>query len=111
MTNIIRKAAESLPGHWHKGSIYGGGDKYCAVGHMYKNAGFEFASDGTISKGDDYEQLRKAWDFVTGVVLEFTNGKYDELPDFNDAADTTEEDIVALLEKAAVKWDEQEGLS
>lgn len=104
MTNLLRKAAEALPGKWYKGYYTDGNENYCAVGHMYRAAG---ASEDLTDMLDVIDKVSPQWMFAEKVLNEFTNGEFDSLPRFNDHIDTNEEDVVAFLEKAAVRWDEK----
>ena len=107
MTNTIRKAADSLPGHWLKGNLSDNNGNYCAVGHLYRAFGAD--ENCSFDEDADVDLFHRQWAFVEQVVDEFTNGEFDDIPAFNDDPTTTEADVVALLEKAAVRWDETHG--
>lgn len=68
-----------------------------------------FTEEEVVSgKADDRNMdAFNVFEFVNNVVREFTNGRFEFVADFNDDDRTTEEDVVALLEKAAVRWDER----
>jgi hypothetical protein len=44
---------------------------------------------------------------MSQVTGEMTNGLTDNPVQFNDMESTTKQDIVALFEKSAVRWDER----
>jgi hypothetical protein len=100
MTNVIRMAAERLPGHWCKGAYHDNNGNACIVGHL---------SD--VYNEANFKEWNKASNLLKETLIEFTNGKYEHIPQFNDADETTEADAVAFLEKAAVRFDERVDLT
>lgn len=109
MTNIIAQAAKNLPGHWHKGSYGDGKGNFCAYGHVANAAGLTLYE---MSEGLSYTpELERATDILNRLSGEMFPDRATQpfIAEFNDHLDTTEEDAVSLLEKAAVEWDEHIG--
>lgn len=102
--NAFTIAAKNLPGHWYKGDYADGEGNYCALGHIALargvNANNLYDLDESIAFLDGEVEL------LNSLAREMSNGEYQFIADFNDAEYTSEEDIVALLEKAAVKVEE-----
>lgn len=110
--NFIAKAAENLKGNWHQGSYIDMFDKrnMCGIGHVavasgkYDAVGLNFNG---ISITDDNE-VTKAVKILGEIVLEQFPDRvfYENFVGFNDHSATTEDEVVMVLEKAAVKFDE-----
>lgn len=116
--NSIREAAKNLPGHWHKGDYTDGQGNYCGIGHVLKASGL---TDEQIEMGDgDFVEARldvlnkvageqfpdRAFTMPSaGIVVENPYFAY-----FNDHPDTTEDEVLAVMEKAAVVYEETKGL-
>lgn len=109
--NPFREAAKNLPGHWHKGDYADGQGNYCAAGHVFKAMGY---TDFDICSGaaDVRQTTTKPYldEIFQQVSFEFSNGQTRYVAEINDDPTTTEDDIVAFLEKAAVRLDEKAGL-
>jgi hypothetical protein len=104
--NPFLEAARRLPGHWFQGDMYDG-ENACGIGHLSR----VMNPEGN-NLGDFYE----AWNVLSAVAVEQysdriveDNSMKDKFAKFNDHPDTTEDDVVAVMEKAAVLWDEQNG--
>lgn len=102
--NAFEKMLETLPGHWHQGSLSDKKGNYCVVGHLRKALGLN-----TIS-GWPLDAL-EAVDFLETKIVEMypdrPSAGWDPVPAFNDHPDTTEEDVIAVVEKAAIGWEER----
>jgi hypothetical protein len=100
--NVIREAAKRLPGHWYQGWFSDGDGNHCGLGHIS-----EVAAEQNIVWGNTLEVLNAVAreQYPERVVRSATypNAAFSE---FNDHADTTEEEVVAVMEKAAVRLDE-----
>jgi len=102
--NIVYRTLDTIKGNWYKGPQGPGGTK-CVMAHLIDNSDYELK---------DYAKAR---DILNDVVIEqFPDRTYDlgirsyhSVVKFNDHPDTTEDDVVAVLEKAAVKYDELYG--
>jgi len=103
--NYIRKALEALPGHWFNDGIEDGKGNYCGLGHLGL----------VVSEYKDPYAFWEHFEFVE-VMNEVALAQYPErissdmsLPfaAFNDHPETTEAEVVAVMEKAAVQWDER----
>jgi hypothetical protein len=104
--NPIRKAMQNLPGHWHKGNYADGQGNFCGLGHVGNVLGYSSLNDITTSH---VSEVQKTFDLLHNVAAE-QYGVW-SFPEFNDREDTTEEQVLALMEKAAIKWDETAGLT
>lgn len=100
MSQIIERTLKSLPGNWTKGAISEDGTKMCVMAHLIDNSEIELK---------DYLPARQA---LEAVVMEqyhdrttYTNS-YNTVAAFNDHPDTTESDVIAVLEKANARLDE-----
>lgn len=101
--NIIEKAIASLPGHWIKGHLEIG-DSHCAIGHLAKAA-----RDSILPV--PLEHLTTALASMSAVVLEqypdrLEGSDLGPIAQFNDHPDTTETEVLAVMEKASVKFNE-----
>ena len=106
--NPIREAASRLPGHWHKGSLSDGNGNFCGLGHLDQ-----------VCLEEDIRPIDSArfWQLMDDVALEQYPDRVDEdelvekpyFAQFNDHQDTTEDEAVMVMEKAAIKWDELNG--
>jgi len=104
--NPISKALEHLPGNWTKGGIDEHGNT-CGLGHVYS-----FGMEDSI----DFSQFRQARDLMEEMArAEYPERVADLSPTylafaaFNDHPDTTEAQVIAVMEKAATKYDELYG--
>ena len=99
--NVIREAAHRLPGNWHQGSIYGGHDNYCGLGWVDK-----------VAKEQGVDETWSLWTLMGEVAREQFPERINPFADevafaqFNDHRATTEDEVVAVMEKAAVRLDE-----
>jgi hypothetical protein len=100
--NVINRTADALKGHWCKEPRDGQGNMCIAVrlgsvsghvDHQYRNAA-EIIRDVVVEQYPD--RLETIYGF-TPIVL------------FNDHDDTTEDEVLAVLDKAAVRYDEVYG--
>lgn len=116
--NPIREAAEQIKGHWHQG-YYHTDDmkKFCGVGMMRKVVG-DLENVNPFATGNDwrspseayYSTIRCAGEIMDGVAAEQFPDRMEGVESFvsfNDHPETTEDEVIAVLEKAAVKWDER----
>lgn len=99
--NIIDQAADRLRGRWCKGEWIADDGAVCLSGAVNQTAEFNdrFAIKEHIARTIQREHPRYA-DLETqpGLLLMF-----------NDAKDTTEEDVLLVLKHAAVDYDEIHG--
>lgn len=99
--NPIAEAVKNLPGHWFQGDFGDWEGNYCGFGHL---------QNVYIENGQQCDQA--TFDLLNDVAGELfpdraAYGAIFSFPAFNDHVDTTEEDVVAVMEKAAVRYDEQ----
>jgi hypothetical protein len=123
MTNRLAQAAETLKTSWCKGRYRTSlpeGETFCSVGALAdtfltaqerkiddRSAFAHAFSDATI-KAEKSKEL----ELLASVIRE----NYPEVPDydfsdevvieFNDAIAKSSDEVIAMFEKAAVKWDE-----
>lgn len=106
--NIIREAMKSLPGHWHKGGLTDRNGNYCGLGHIinaFDLTGLDIT--GHTSAVDVYYLLDiKAKEMFPDRLGNENTAASAAFPQVNDHPDTTEEDILAVMEKAAIAWEE-----
>jgi hypothetical protein len=106
--NPIRKAAENLPGHWFKGDYGDGQGNYCAVGHLLVAAGQdpERVVEGMSDEDSLIHEIRllnKSAEELFPKRVDFT---FERIADFNDHDDTTEEEVLLVMNRAADLLDE-----
>ena len=110
--NPLREVITRLPGHWYKGGYGDGKGNYCGVGHL---------SEYGYNVGSSQEEMNEAFKLMNEVAFE----QYPEratyvinfgsdvqevaksFANFNDHPDTTEEEVIAVMEKAAVRFEER----
>jgi hypothetical protein len=105
--NPIRKAIKTLPGHWHQGSAFGPNNTACGLGHLHR---------ATVKSNLDLNLYCPASKLMSDAAID----KFPErvggepgpgaFPNFNDHPETTEDEVIAVMELAADRWDlEHEG--
>lgn len=104
MDNVFARAANNLPGHWFKGGYADGAGNFCALGHIALARGFDANRLYDFDEDDVFDTSET--ELLNSLAREMSNGDYQYIADFNDADDTTEADVVTLLEKAAVRIEE-----
>lgn len=115
--NPIREAASNLRGHWYQGEYmnYEDNSQMCGLGHVANVLG-----KGDIEAGFETDEFYELQKFMDKVAKEQYPDRHSSFmapnqqkiftysfPIFNDHPDTTEDEVVAVLEKAAVLYDEQ----
>ena len=80
---------------WHKGSFYGPGDSSCILGASM-SVGVKKGFLPTLRPLIEDQYPDRAYSYLNGSVSSF-----------NDHPDTTFTDVERVLEKAAVKWEEE----
>jgi hypothetical protein len=98
--NPISEAAKNLPGHWHKGGLTDGHGNHCGIGHVKVACGYDVLDINTNS------EWWRAIQFMHKVVREQYPG-LDFFSQLNDGWITTEAEVLAVMDKAAVLWDER----
>lgn len=98
MRNPYRETADSLEGHWHKGSLGDGDGNRCLIGHAIDRVGQRLDRTG---EWDDFVTL------LEQTMQEQLPGRGIIIANINDHPDTTEEEVLTVLDKAAVRWDER----
>ena len=89
MKNPIREALPNVPGHWFKGDVTDWYGNYCGVGHVMNVGGSH----------SNLMQAARTMDRVANELYpERANGWF---ATFNDHADTTEAEVLAVMKKAA----------
>lgn len=113
MSNPIRTAVNNVPGNWQKQS-YGTGP-HCGLGHVLYALTGEHVSSTAFSAMSVSPYGWSIWDEVIITLSQAANDKFPErtvtvsshpwFPNFNDHLDTTEQDVIAVMELAADRWD------
>lgn len=112
--NTLWQAAQKIRGHYHKGDYADGKGNYCMLGAMASVRGVQ----DTILTGDEegdilFDHEFNAQENILKEIIEeqFPDrlglNRFPGVPTFNDHPDTTEDEVVAVLEKSAVRWDER----
>lgn len=113
MDNPIRKALENLPGHWHQGSLGDGNGNYCGIGHLKLAMFGENGLDYSGMKGEGWVKYAKIMNDVAGEQYPERAREFSDLSlgpsfaAFNDHPRTTEDEVITVMEKAAILVDEQ----
>ncbi len=101
--NVIRKAMSNLPGHWHQGAYTDDNGNYCGFGHIGQ----------ALDEAEELEEYERQAMYSTLHAV--AKEQYPErtgkrpvtlltgFPCFNDHPDTTEEDVLRIMDKAAVE--------
>lgn len=126
--NAISQAAQNLKGNWHKGGYNGPNNSHCGLGHVGlvlcgKDITSRFSlftlTNEVINPDEslNVNEYTGMWKTMTEVANEqypertrdpygVTSGD-PSFASFNDHPSTTEDDVIAVMEKAAVRWDER----
>ena len=89
MKNPIREALPNVPGHWFKGDVTDWNGNYCGVGHV-------------MNMGGSHSNLMQAARIMDRVANELYPERAREwFANFNDHVDTTETEVLAVMQKAA----------
>jgi hypothetical protein len=118
MDEIIVKAIEKVQSGWTQGTYEHNG-RYCGIGAIASVV----AKENNVSLGTVLHGVRDFWDEVTArskVMAEVAAEQYGErmtgsmtqdgsphFPEFNDHEDTNKDDVIAIMEKAAVRYAEK----
>jgi hypothetical protein len=103
--NPIREAMKNLPGHWYQGAFGDGRENQCGLGHCL-TAIAHLSRTERCTVEEHRENVDKVFKLMNDVACE----QYPRVvgfADFNDNVATSEEDVLRVMEKAAIKWDEQ----
>lgn len=116
MDNPIRKAAENLKGNWYKGYYFNSRNhsKMCGIGHLQSaifDKPLDLATNEALNDGERWNLYGEAYEIVNNTAGEQYPDRMKHstfnFPNFNDHEDTTEDEVIAVLEKAAVRYDEK----
>lgn len=110
--NAIREAAARVKGHWAKGYLSHQGNA-CGIGHLHIAA-------GVLALVPLPPEVREQQKLMGTVALEMFPDRFapeeqsefawvgaPPFAEFNDHPLTTEDEVIAVMEKAAVRWDER----
>jgi hypothetical protein len=100
--NHLNEAAKIIEQGWTKGEYADELGNVCAVGALRKALNNPQRLDSPL-----WDTYRESITIMSQVTGEMTNGLTDNPVQFNDMESTTKQDIVALFEKSAVRWDER----
>jgi hypothetical protein len=97
--NPIREAVNALPGQWQKGAMGRPNGARCGLGHV----------SSVLQDGLHLELFNEATDYLTQAAMdkfpERTSRPKPFFPWFNDHEDTTEQDVIQVMNLAADRWD------
>lgn len=112
-TNPIREAAARLKGHWYQGDYRDDAGNACGLGHLFDVlAETEGKTQNELSHDLHMTEGPSPSLFMRDVAQELFPERWQEdekdasFAIFNDHPDTTEDDVIAVMEKAAVRFDE-----
>ena len=100
--NIIRTALSTVPGNWCKFQLTNSEGKHCGIGHVIM--AYDPMVHGNLGSHDAVVEMVKV---AKEQYPERLSEDYPVYTDFNDHPDTTEADVIAVMEKAAVRLDER----
>lgn len=107
--NIIERALQTLPGNWIQGDLHNDNGA-CGLGHLHLNATRPWHDEVTagaqtmdIIANEQYPDRVSDYLRVDADLCKFAR--------FNDHPDTTEADVIAVMEKAAVRLNEMVDIS
>lgn len=104
--NPIREAAKRLRGAWYQGDMENeDGTACCGLGwvaRVERSMGLDIMDK--IETGDLMDTV--AFEQYPDRAID-DNGDLRYFAAFNDHPDTTEDEVIAVMEKAAVRWDER----
>lgn len=117
MTNVnpIREAVSRLPGNWYKGYFFDPNrENFCGIGMTCEVLSQEYGThvwdhEKPFAYFVEQEKAILILNRMAGEQYPDRTDGRENFPKFNDHEDTTEEEVVAVMEKAAVKWDELYG--
>lgn len=118
--NVFAEAASRLPGHWMQGNVSDDNGNFCAGGIIEsileeKYGLTHLGQQPQTTWIEKDEELVARLSLLSKIAVEQYPDRLDTrcpdsiwaVADVNDHKDTTEADMVALLEKAAVQLDER----
>jgi hypothetical protein len=113
MDNLISKAIEHVRGNWGRHEYVNDQGQYCGMGALGKAMGLtdEQVYDSEMDKSP-FSEWRVQGEIMSRVAEEqfperiTTKGTGISFPVFNDHPSTTEDDVILVMEKAAIKFEE-----
>jgi hypothetical protein len=103
--NEIQRAARRLPGHWYKGDASDGNGNFCGIGHLLEVMGLPLIEPNSEELSAKSLRVRRMIACLNQAAEDkFPERASDEFAGFNDHEDTTEADVVAVMELAGERW-------
>ena len=104
--NPIREALKNLPGHWYQGDMENeDGTACCGLGWLARaESNYNLSIMEKIDSGDFMDKV--AFEQYPDRAVD-PEGDLRYFAAFNDHPDTTEDEVIAVMEKAAIRWDER----
>lgn len=100
--NVFRTARENLPGHWMKGDFTDNQGNFCVLGHIAVALGEQ---NGNFDEMPD--EITKPYHTVLSDIIDEQYHAFGRYPvDFNDGEETTEDDVVMVLDRAIAYCEE-----
>src|SRR4051812_38198492 len=108
--NAIHTAARMVPGHWFQGDLADGLGNRCGIGHLLtavaETTGVEYRGRGggarKMCEYLDAAAVDKFPERAVGVGSELDRLR--PFAAFNDHGETTESEVVSVMELAAARW-------
>jgi hypothetical protein len=105
--NVLRKVRNNLPGHWYQGNYSDGHGNYCVLGHIAVALGEESGRYDDVGEYEYYELLNTIIVEQYPEFAESSESSEYAMPRWNDEKSRTEDEVIAILEKAIAKAEEQ----
>lgn len=112
-SEVLRTARQNLPGHWYQGYYGDGEGNYCALGHLSVAAGLNprtivttALNDGDFSVYND--DVHAAYTVLQNVIVEQYPHGPREIPIWNDDLNRTEDEVIAMFDKAILEAEARE---
>ncbi len=105
-SEMLRVALENVPGNWHQGNMFGDeGDSACGLGHVNRAA----LTSGSFMPRSEMNAAYESMAVVAGEQFpeRAWNSQRHTFAAFNDHPDTTEDEVIAVMEKAAIQLEER----
>jgi hypothetical protein len=100
VNKVIEDATEILKNNWHKGDMIGpDGESFCMAGALCMASGAKVVQHHFDAADMDHNLYSEALGRVGDTVRSET--KHYSVPSFNDAGETSLEDVLLIMKKAA----------
>lgn len=105
--DILKTARENLPGHWFQGDFSDGQGNFCALGHLGYALGVADGNIDEFTDGRDMEYAVLLAELIKEQYPDFNPKGYNgSVAEWNDSEDRTEEEVIAIFDKAIARAEE-----